>query len=255
MSKLLPLFVFLLLIFPGIVLAQDNSSAIAISIPVTGDNLFDGAIVCSYETGYKLCENSYSPNMYGVVSLTPSVYLENDNATSSGQIPVISNGKAYVLVSGGPDPIMKGDYITSSDVAGIGHKAQKSGYVLGTALEDFTETNPDVTKKVLISMSIKPAILSQAAGVNLIQLIREGVDSAFLSPLSALRYILAGVVAAGSVAAGLFYFSRIAKTGVEALGRNPLAKNTIQVGIILNVLLSIGIMAVGLGIGYIILRF
>lgn len=239
-------------IFNSVVHAQNNSSGFAVTIPVSGNGVIDGAMVCSTDVGYSLCERSYNPNMYGVVTTSPSIYFDNSQA---GSYPVVSNGKAYVLVQGGSDPIKVGDYITSSDALGIGQKAQKSGYVLGTALEDYLETDPQKTKKILVSISVKPAILTQQAGTNLIEMIKEGIDGAFLSPLSALRYVVSGVIVIATVLFGLMHFGKIAKSGVEALGRNPLAGRMIQFGILLNVLMTIVIMISGLAIGFLILKF
>ena len=52
---------------------------------------------------------------------------------------------------------------------------------------------------------------------------------------------------------GFIYFGRIAKAGVEAIGRNPLASRTITSGLVLHILLTIVIVGAGLGIGYLIL--
>lgn len=249
---ILVVFLFVVSTFNLNVHAQDDSAAIAISIPVSGTDIFDGSIVCATDKGYSLCERTYNPNMYGIVDLTTTIYFDG---SKSGSYPIVSNGKAYVLVKGGSDPIKIGDFITSSDSLGIGQKAQKSGYVLGTALEEYNETDSSKTSKVLVSISIKPAILSQQAGTNLIQMIKEGIDGAFLSPLSALRYVVAGIVVVATVVFGLMHFGKVAKSGIEALGRNPLAGKTIQFGILLNVLMTIGIMVVGLAIGFLILKF
>ncbi|HCR35422.1 hypothetical protein A2130_03135 [Candidatus Woesebacteria bacterium GWC2_33_12] len=240
------------LITPKTTMAQNASSGFAISIPVKSDNIFDGAIVCSTGSGYSLCDKSYNPNMYGVISLNPSIYFDS---STNGSYPVVANGKVYILVKGGVDTIKVGDYITTSDSPGIGQKAQKSGYVMGSALEEYNETDNSKTKKILVSIGIKPAILSQQAGTNLLQMIKEGIDGAFLSPLSALRYVVAGVVVMSTVVFGMLHFGKIAKSGVEALGRNPLAGKTIQFGILLNVVMTIGIMVSGLGIGFLILKF
>jgi F0F1-type ATP synthase membrane subunit c/vacuolar-type H+-ATPase subunit K len=83
----------------------------------------------------------------------------------------------------------------------------------------------------------------------------EGMSGAFESPLAALRYVIAGILVVGSFIFGILHFGRIAKSGVEALGRNPLAAKTIQFGIIMNVMIAIVIMLVGLGIAYIVLVF
>lgn len=232
--------------------AQNNASGIAVSVPVKGENIFDGAIICSAENGYGLCDKNYNPNMYGVVSLSPSIYFEN---ISVGSYPVVSNGKVYISVKGGADTIKVGDYITSSDTPGVGQKAFKSGYVIGNALEEYSETDNSKIKKILVSISIKPAILTQAAAQNLIEIIKEGIDSTFLSPLSALRYVIAGFLLITTVLYGLTHFGRIAKSGIDAIGRNPLAGRTISAGIVLNVILAVVVMVAGIVIGFIILRF
>jgi F0F1-type ATP synthase membrane subunit c/vacuolar-type H+-ATPase subunit K len=52
---------------------------------------------------------------------------------------------------------------------------------------------------------------------------------------------------------GLVYFGRIARAGVEAMGRNPMAKRMIQLSVLLHVVLTIIIVLTGLGIAYLIL--
>lgn len=240
------------LVFAKDTFAQSTSSGFAVSIPVTGANIFDGAIVCSSSTGHELCSQAYNPNMFGVVSLAPSVYFDS---SANGSYPVVSGGKVYVTVKGGADTIKAGDYITSSDSPGIGQKALKSGYVIGNALEDYNETDNSKTKKILVSIGIKPAILTAAAAQNLIEIIKEGIDSTFLSPISALRYLLAGFIVIATVMYGLTHFGSIARSGIEAIGRNPLAGRTINFGIILNVILAVIVMVAGIVIGFVILRF
>jgi F0F1-type ATP synthase membrane subunit c/vacuolar-type H+-ATPase subunit K len=52
---------------------------------------------------------------------------------------------------------------------------------------------------------------------------------------------------------GLVYFGRASRAGIEAIGRNPLAKRAIQMSIVMYVALSIVIILVGLAIAYLIL--
>jgi len=53
---------------------------------------------------------------------------------------------------------------------------------------------------------------------------------------------------------GFLSFSRVAARGVEALGRNPMAKKTIQLGILLNVIITLGIIVAGLLLATAILK-
>lgn len=252
MKKLLPIiFCFVFLLFAEKVDAQNLSSGIAQSIPLPG-NVSDGYVICSSASGYEPCNFGYESNMIGVVSMSPAASFES-SIPQSGYYPIITAGKAYVLVSSKNGNIEAGDYITSSTENGLATKVQKSGYALGIALESFTPSTSTDTGKILASIDIRPVVLSQKAGNNILQLVREGIDVAFLSPLSALRYIVASIVILFSIVFGFLHFGKLAKNGIEAVGRNPLASKTIQLSVFFNVLLTIGVIAVGLGVSYLIL--
>jgi hypothetical protein len=228
---------------------QESTSGIAVPITITGE-VVDGAVICSYEDGSKMCNRAYDPATFGVIVLQPSVSYKT-NEVVVDQKPVVTTGKAYVLVTNEAGAIKKGDFITSSNKPGYAQKALKSGFVLGMALEDMIEGSGE--GKVLAIVSIRPSILSKGAGANLIDILQEGVDAAFLSPLAALRYIIAVIVVLISVGCGFWFFGRSAKAGVEAVGRNPMAAKKIQLGVILNILLTLIIMAGGLGLAYLVL--
>jgi F0F1-type ATP synthase membrane subunit c/vacuolar-type H+-ATPase subunit K len=232
-----------------------QTGALGISVPAAiAGATFDGALICAGSNGggYVLCTTAYNSNMYGVVVTNPEISFESKE---TGTSPVITWGNAYVAVSSINGTIKKGDFVTSSVTPGVAELAKKSGYVLGTALEDFTNSDPAQKGSILVAVGVKPAVLSAGAANNLIQLIVEGMSGAFESPLAALRYIVAGILVVASFFFGILHFGRVAKSGVEALGRNPLAAKTIQFGIIMNVMIAIVIMLVGLGIAYIVLVF
>lgn len=244
------LFVIYGFIFTPKAFAQISSQGVAISMPVVGE-VFDGAIICSDTSNiYSLCSREYDPNMSGVVAISPSISFDSG---TGGTVPVISNGNAYMAVTSVNGPIKKGDYVTSSKTPGVGQLAKKSGYILGTALEDWANTDPGVRGSILVNLSTRPAVLTEGAGNNLMQLVKEGVSGAFESPLAALRYIVAGILVIVSFVFGILHFGKMAKSGVEAIGRNPLAAKTIQMGIVFNVVIAVGIMAIGLGIAYLVL--
>ena len=64
---------------------------------------------------------------------------------------------------------------------------------------------------------------------------------------------MAGIVALVSVLAGLIFFGKVARGGIEAIGRNPLASKMIWLSVVMNVVLTTAIMLVGVAIGYLIL--
>lgn len=239
------------LVSPWAALAQETSSGVAVSSEFTNGDVKDGQIVCSSADGLKTCVNEYDVTMAGVYVATPAVLLEN-RSLDNGK-PVISMGKSSVMVSSVNGVIKKGDFVTSSKQPGIGEKATKSGNIVGVALEDFSVTDPTVIGKILVSVGVRTAIVSTSARGNLVDTLKEGLLAPTLTPLASLRYLLSIIMAAAAFILGFVYFGRVSKSGVEAIGRNPLASKTIQLNVILNLLLTLSIMGGGLAMAYVIL--
>lgn len=248
----MPFLILFLIIFglpPG-VLAQNTSSGVAVTLAVEDTNVEDGSIICAKDNKFVPCDLDFDVTMIAVVSRDPSVYLQN---TTAGGVPGVSTGKAYVRVSGAGGKIAKGDLVTTSTTAGVGQRVKQSGYVLGVADEPFDGETADTTGKILVNLGIKPAVVSDGVRGNLLETLRRGLASVYLTPLSALRYILAMLVTVVAFTLGFVYFGRVARSGVEAIGRNPLAGGIIQASVIFNVILTIAIMIGGLGLAYLIL--
>ena len=147
--------------------------------------------------------------------------------------------------------IKKNDYITSSTTPGVGIKATANGYVLGTALEDYSSNDTGT-----IFVNVNPHIntsLNTTKSRNIYDILKNARQSASLSPLEALRYVVAGIIALLAFVLGFAYFGKVAQKGVEAIGRKPLAGMVIESSVILNVLLTALIIIVGLGVAYLIL--
>jgi len=155
-----------------------------------------------------------------------------------------------VRVSGTGGKLKRGDFITTSATPGLGVKAGKSGNVLGMALDEYLEEGEG---KVLASIAIRPAIVATAARGNVVETLKQGLLAPTLSPLASLRYVLAVIVVIISFVLGFVYFGRVARAGVEAMGRNPLAGRMIAVGVVFNLLLTVAIMGGGLIAAYLIL--
>lgn len=239
-------------LYPAQVRSQNNnvSTGIAISIPIASTNVQSGDIVSSTDKGYKITSTSYDPTIYGVVVANPAVFFGSSNDKS--YYSVLTSGKAYVRVSDSNGQIKSGDFITSSKTAGVGQKADNLGFILGTALEDSPQ------KKGLILVAITPRYntsVSVSSGIrmNLWTNIKSAASSPFLTPLTSLRYLAAVAISAVSFALGFLYFGKFGKSGIEALGRNPLASKTISFGIVFNILLTIVMIVAGLFMAYLIL--
>ena len=243
----MPLFLIMFLLLVSPASAQENvSSGVAFSVSVEGD-LEDGDILCSESGSPVRCDSPYSTAIIGIYAANPAILLDN-LALQDGK-PIISSGKAYVRATTAENgPIRTGDYITTSSQAGMGQKADKSGYVLGVALQDL-----DNDGRVLVNMGIRPVFISSSQRSNLIETAREALLAPYLTPLASLRYLLAAIASAASFILGFIYFGRVASRGVEAVGRNPLAGRVIQFSVILNLTLTVGIMAAGLVVAYLIL--
>ena len=196
-----------------------------------------------------LASKDYDTGLYGVISNTPAVSLEN---LANGNLKkVIYSGQAQVLVSNANGDIEKNDLITSSKTPGVGVKATANGFVLGTALGSYSSKT---VGKVMVS--INPHFnnsLNKTISANIFDILANARDSAYLSPLEALRYVIAGLMALLAFILGFAYFGRVAQKGVEAVGRNPLAGRFIELSVVLNVLLTALIIIVGLGVAYLIL--
>ncbi len=235
--------------------AQDSGEAltgIAQSISIEGE-IKDGQIICSAQGGYDLCKKEYDPSIYGVVNDGNSAALENENLQNAHL--VLKDGNANVIVNGTNGNINSGDFVTTSkDTPGVGAKGIRNGYVIGMALEGAEFGNPTDEKKILVSLNVHPELGITDARVNLLSLLRDGALAPVLvGPIASLRYVLAALIVIIAFVLGFVYFGRVARTGVEAIGRNPLAGRLIQVNVLLNIALSIVIILVGLGIAYLIL--
>lgn len=238
------------LFFSRNVIAQGVPGAIALPLSINDKNIKNGDIISSSTNGYKKSTYAYDPSVFGVVVLKPAIGMID---TSGKSTPVATSGKALVRVSTVNGNIAKNDIITSSEIAGVGQKADANGYVLGIALEQYKNSNKNAIGTILVSVDPHFNATFVAVKTNLIQNFKTVSAAPFLSPLTTIRYILAGLIAIASFILGFIYFGRIARSGVEALGRNPLAARMIQLGIIINVVLTAGIILVGVGIAYLIL--
>lgn len=231
--------------------AQNTSAGTAVSIPIIDKNAKDGHIIISTPIGFGLSSTPYATNMYGVLTQSPAVYLQNSSDATLK--PVTSSGKVYVLVSSINGNIKKNDFITTSTIAGVGQKATKNGIVLGTALEDYNNSNQKITAKILVA--VNPHFNASFVDIktDVLEMLRNASDPSTLTPLTSLRYLIAAIIVLISFGLGFVFFGRVTTRGIEAMGRNPLASRTIQLNLIFNFFLLIFTIIVGLGVGYLIL--
>lgn len=231
--------------------AQDLSNGTAIGVDVRDKNIKDGSIISATPEGYKLTSSPYDPHIFGVVSKKPAVYLSD--TTAPNDVPIISVGQVRVLVNAANGNIKKGDFITSSEVAGVGQKATENGFVLGTADQDFASNDPKKTDLIMVTLHPHFAKLTNDITRNLWNTFNLGFAAAIESPSGVVRYVISGMVTLFSFFFGFRFFARASNRGVEAIGRNPLAKQAILLSVFINTMVTIAIMFFGVAIAYMIL--
>ena len=143
--------------------------------------------------------------------------------------------------------------ITTSINPGVGKLATRNGFVLGTAMEDYQGQDPNAIGEINVAINIHPAAGISGARGELLTVLREGLSAPLFEPLASLRYILAALILLLAFVLGFAYFGRVSRTGVEAIGRNPLASRVIQTSVVMHVLITIVIILIGFGMAYLIL--
>lgn len=230
---------------------------VAQSLPVADENVSDGHIVVVAGSEYRLARDPYDPNLYGVVTLQPPVLL--DIPDLPGRQAVVSSGVAQVSVAAGGGPISPGDYITSSNVPGIGMRATQPGFVLGVAQEAWSPQSPEEIGQVEVAISPHYAsqILPAAAAPSLAGILSDffNLSAAGITdrPSTALRYAVATLILGTALVFGLLVFGRVAANGIAAMGRNPLARYAIGFTVVLNLIICVVVIGAGVALAYVVL--
>lgn len=112
----------------------------------TNDNSVEAGDIVSadlYNDGYVAKSNGeYDKAVIGIYSEKPGFRLSQVGGKIDGAkaIPVALAGRVPVKVSNENGAVKKGDYLTTSSVAGVAMKATRPGQIIGKALEDFNGT-------------------------------------------------------------------------------------------------------------------
>jgi F0F1-type ATP synthase membrane subunit c/vacuolar-type H+-ATPase subunit K len=231
----------------------EASLGIARLVEVVDKNAPNGSVISSSDKGPTLSTRPYDPQVLGIVARDAAIILNSGKSASNG-IPVIATGQVYLRVSTKTGKIKKGDLLTTSTIPGVAIKADKDGYVLGNALEDYSESNPATVGTIAVDLNLhyfnsKPTMLG-----TLSDILKIAVLPTKDSPTPLFKYIVAAIVVITSFILTFMTFGRTAAKGVEALGRNPAASGLIHLGIFFNITISVVIALVGLVVAFLILR-
>lgn len=246
------LFVFLYPIaytlFP--IFAQEQRGMEVTSIYEVVDNdAVTGDILTITDKGLVRSNLTADNKMFGVIQEN-SLLIFREQVTNGK--PVVRSGIAQINVTTLGGPIKYGDYITSSQIAGKGQKSIGSGQILGIALSSFdgtaNSTQIQGPQGTVASGKIPVAIKIEFAGATGFSVgkLFGLISLSFLENLGdpkqftqVIRYIAAGLVILLSFTFAFLTFSRSIAKSIEAIGRNPLAKSTIQLSMIINIILLV----------------
>lgn len=232
----------------------------------TDEDLAPGTIV-SQKQGKGTVQSATlndSGSLIGVASSQSLIELSG----GSKQAQVVTSGTTKALVSDINGDIRAGDKITISPLEGIGMKAVQSGYVIGTAVEDFSSAN-DVTSKQITDKNGKKntvKIGSIPIQVNVSYFEDIDVNKSILpefilniarsvsgKEVSVLRVLIALVVlVVGIISIGVLLYSSV-RSSIISIGRNPLAASAVNKSLLQVAFLSLGVLLIMLSAVYLIL--
>lgn len=234
--------------------AQTDSLDASYSYQVVDPEAKDGDILIYTDKGLVRSDNSFSTAMFGIMQSNPLVVVQLNPEDNQA---VIKSGIATVNVTTANGPIKKGDYITSSTDRGKGQKADKSGYMLGIAMADFSDSAPG---QIPVSLNIQYvdlySMISPAANKFL-----KSMDNILLASTQdpekftrLVRYLSAALIMLGAFVISLFTFSKASANSIEAIGRNPLAKKVIFMSLVVNMVVVLGVLIAGLITSFILIK-
>lgn len=230
---------------------------------ITDKEAIEGDILKATDKGLVRADIGFDPKIFGVIQEQPLLVYR----TQTQGKPVVRSGIGEVNVTTLNGPIKYGDYITSSTIAGKGQKASESGYTLGVALGQFDGTGaPQIdgprgkvaSGKISVAIRIEyieltnPRFAGRLFGFLGTAVLENVSDPKQIG--NVVRFFAAGLVILLSFTFGFLTFSRSIAKSIEALGRNPLAKSTIQLSMIINIALLVITAIVGIAASILIIR-
>jgi hypothetical protein len=204
------------------------------------------------------------PSEDATITLTPA-------STTHQQVFVATAGRYDVLVSNQNGIIRSGDLITISSLSGVGMKAdQDESLVLGKAAGSFNgvsnvvstvsvKNHEGVTQKVAIGdipvdLSIAHNPLTSKETDYVPSFLAQTATTVANRPVSAARIYL-GILTllVSAIVAGVLVYSGV-RSGMQAIGRNPLSRKSIIRSLIQTVIAGLTIFIVGLVAVYLLLK-
>ncbi len=242
---------FINLIFLSILMANLNSiSAQSVSSQYnTKVNIKSGNLVSIINNYAKLTNNSNLSQFTGIA---------NQNS-SSGEVTLSISGIAYTYVSNVNGNIQKGDYITSSNIPGIGEDLLGKGVSIGKALSNFNINSAKKYNRVYIEkipVSIEVMYINVNTGEDSFSPLAYSIGNPQIrKTLSIAQLISIIFILLASVIIAMTIIARSARNTIKNTSRNPLNKSEIIKNFYKMATLAIIIVLVGIVISYVITLF
>lgn len=196
-----------------------------------------------------------SKQLVGIVGKDTLVELSDGKGE---QVQVISTGVADVLVSNVNGDVEVGDKITVSPIAGVGMKAESSGYIVGTAQSTFSEASDvkevELTTKAGDKQKVKVGMMTVQIGVGHYEHTEENKSflPAFIleiaqsvsgrndvSPIRVLVSLIVLIV--GVLVIAVLVYTSVGSS-IISIGRNPLAAGAVHKSLLEVILLAVGVL-------------
>lgn len=251
-------------------------AASADSYFVSPQSTRDGMIV-SLTKDSGVVEPATTDNAQSAVGVLDGQAIDLD--AQAGQSNVVTTGTAQTIVSTLTGNITVGDRIAPSPLVGIGAKAASSGWVVGIAQGSLDASNKNATKTTItdqagkkqtvyvatipvqIKVTYYVAPQKAATSRSFWQSVGKAVQSA-ANALAGGRHVSqhavilgSALILAGLIIAGIMVNAAI-RSGILAIGRQPLARRSINLSMLRSVLIALGILLLSfIGAGLVVRVF
>lgn len=254
--KKIVLLLTLILLFSSSIQAQDVAgvnTGVAQYVKISSTDLTDGDIIVLENSTYRKSNKVNDAKIVGVYIKNPTLGVNYDEKVNNKAI--VSNGVILVRVSGENGSISKNDQITTSSVPGVGMKANPGSTIIGSSLINYAPANPKNIQVIPVLTTNTPGHQSTSVKRTIFDIFTLSNTVITEAPSTVFKYVVAAIVIILAFILSFFTFSRIATNGISALGRNPMASNKITAVILLNVCITISIIAGGIFVAYLIILF
>lgn len=220
------------------------NSAYTISL---GATIPMGSIIVETVDGYAASTGKNDESFIGVLVEQANFVYVTDGVQEDTNRPIVSAGIVPMRVQNTTGQLVKGDLVAFSKTEpGVGVEAQEQDIVIATIQETVNGDDIQV-KPVLIGLN-KDIANSQSpnddsvVAQELSNLLKESGKRIADGDTNPALYLLAIIVVILASVFGFILFGRISINGISAIGRNPLAKHSIIVGIVINTIMVIAFM-------------